>query len=163
LYAILGNEDTVVFLTPQAFVVRADGTAYCLRSNYYRFQLDVDGQQITAMARSSEAFSEIVDVVLPPLLMANVSEIHELELRNVRRHGVASYDVPIFVHLVVQFKSLKFLTLERMTLDEDDCRVLGNISGKNLELKGCIIEDAAAETLAEVLGRNQGPTRLDYC
>jgi hypothetical protein len=50
-------------------------------------------------------------------------------------------------------------------MDEDHCRVLGAYSGPDLEivLDNCTITNAGAIILAEVLGRNQGPTRLDNC
>jgi hypothetical protein len=54
--------------------VRAYGRASYLRSNNYRFRLNVDGQKISAVARSSEALSENIDVVRS-LLLANVSEV----------------------------------------------------------------------------------------
>jgi hypothetical protein len=51
-------------------------------------------------------------------------------------------------------------------LDEDHCcRALGAYSKPGLEisLASCTITDAGASALAEVLGRNQGPTKLDGC
>jgi hypothetical protein len=50
-------------------------------------------------------------------------------------------------------------------LDEDHVRALGAISrqGLEIELKHCRITGAAAAVLAQVLGRNQGPTKLDAC
>jgi hypothetical protein len=50
-------------------------------------------------------------------------------------------------------------------LDEDPVRVLGTLSrpGLEIELKHCQIAGAADAVLAEVLGRNQGPTKLDGC
>jgi hypothetical protein len=66
---------------------------------------------------------------------------------------------------VEQCQSLKALILDNITLHEDYCRVLGNISkpGLEIELKVCAIEGAAAEALAEIFGRNRGPTKLDHC
>jgi hypothetical protein len=48
-------------------------------------------------------------------------------------------------------------------LDEDHCRALGDFSRPGLEitLKRCRVTGAAATVLAQVLGRNQGPTKLD--
>jgi hypothetical protein len=45
------------------------------------------------------------------------------------------------------------------------CRVLGTYSkpGLKIDLSYCRIAGAASEVLAEVLGRNQGPTKLDRC
>jgi hypothetical protein len=50
-------------------------------------------------------------------------------------------------------------------MDEKHCRVLGTYSRTDLEitLANCIITVAGATVLAEVLGRNQGPTKLDNC
>jgi hypothetical protein len=64
-----------------------------------------------------------------------------------------------------QCQSLKALRLERITLDENHCRVLGALSrpGLQIELKVCRIRSAAATVLAQVLGHNQGPSKLDYC
>jgi hypothetical protein len=64
-----------------------------------------------------------------------------------------------------QCQSLKFLTLVRMALDEDHLSVLGAYSRPDLEIEliRCKITGAAAALLAQVLGRNEGPTRLDAC
>jgi hypothetical protein len=50
-------------------------------------------------------------------------------------------------------------------MHENHCRVLGTYSrpGLKIELSYCRIAGAASEALAEVLGRNQGPTKLDHC
>jgi hypothetical protein len=55
--------------------------------------------------------------------------------------------------------------LNNITLDGDNFRVLGDFSkpGLEVELKACRIAGAAAEALVEVLGRNQGPTKLTLC
>jgi hypothetical protein len=52
-----------------------------------------------------------------------------------------------------------------LALEEDHCRVLGDYSRPGLEivLDHCKITSAGAGALAEVLGRNQGPTKLDDC
>jgi hypothetical protein len=88
LYAMLGNEDTalwlttqgavlwltVVWLTPRAFIVlasrRGDKCSFYLQDDY-RLRFHVDGKYIHALAHSSEAYSEIADVVLR-LLAASV-------------------------------------------------------------------------------------------
>jgi hypothetical protein len=64
-----------------------------------------------------------------------------------------------------QCQSLEALTLERITLDENHCRVLGALSrpGLEIEMKFCRITSAAATVLAQVLTRNQGPTKLTCC
>jgi hypothetical protein len=50
-------------------------------------------------------------------------------------------------------------------LDENQIRVLIAYSRPDLEidLKYCRIEGTVAEALAEVLGRNQGPTKVNFC
>jgi hypothetical protein len=82
LYAMLGNEDTVLaWLTPHASVVRANGRGLSWSSyldNDYRFRVNVDGNRIRALAHSSAACSEILDIVRR-LLLADVSEVHQLE------------------------------------------------------------------------------------
>jgi hypothetical protein len=164
LYAMLENGDTVVWLTPHAHVVRADGRLAWRRSYDYSFRLNVDGQTISAVARSSEAFLEILDIVRR-LLLADASQVYELKLTNVCRHDEVLFNAPSFAYLVEQCQSLKALTLDNLTLDEDHCHVLGNFSkpGLEIELYNCRISSVAAEALAEVLGRNQGPTSLNRC
>jgi hypothetical protein len=69
-------------------------------------------------------------------------------------------------YLTEHCHSLKVLTFDLDSLDEHHCRVLGacSRSGLEIELKGCRIHTGvAAKALAEVLGRNQGPTKLTYC
>jgi hypothetical protein len=50
-------------------------------------------------------------------------------------------------------------------LNEDHCRVLGAFSRPELEieLSHCEITSAGTTALVKVLGRNQGPTTLDFC
>jgi hypothetical protein len=50
-------------------------------------------------------------------------------------------------------------------MDENHCRVLGAYSrpGLEIELVHCRIAGVAAEALAEVVGRNPGPTNLIFC
>jgi hypothetical protein len=117
-----------------------------------------------ALARSLEALSEIVDVVRR-LLVANAREISELELRSFRQSGAAFFNAPSFAYLVQRCQNLKALTLERIALDENRCRVLGDFSkpGLEIELRYCRIIGAAAAVLAQILGRNQGPTKLVFC
>jgi hypothetical protein len=64
-----------------------------------------------------------------------------------------------------QCQSLKVLTLYQLEMDEDHCRVLGAYSRPDLEivLIRCEITSAGTSALAEILGRNQGPTKLHYC
>jgi hypothetical protein len=51
------------------------------------------------------------------------------------------------------------------TLDESHCLALGDYSrpGLEIELNYCRLTNAGTSNLAEVLGRNQGPTKLAHC
>jgi hypothetical protein len=64
-----------------------------------------------------------------------------------------------------QCQSLKLLSLIHLEMDEDQIRVIGAFSRPGLEIamKCCKITSAGASALAEILGRNQGPTKLDWC
>jgi hypothetical protein len=55
--------------------------------------------------------------------------------------------------------------LDRLALDEEHCRVLGGYSrpGLEIELIRCKLTSAGTSVLVEVLGRNQGPTKLICC
>ena len=50
-------------------------------------------------------------------------------------------------------------------MDENHCRALGTYSRPGLEIAlfNCKLTIAGAIALAEVLGRNQGPTKIDNC
>jgi hypothetical protein len=50
-------------------------------------------------------------------------------------------------------------------MDENHCRVFGAYSrpGLEIEMIRCKVTNSGASFLAEVLGRDQGPTRLDFC
>jgi hypothetical protein len=167
LYAMLGNQYMVVWLTPHASVIRGYG-----RGAYYWEQLDepcsfcfsADGEAIYAFARSPEHFLEISDVILR-LLAASVV-VHSVFLRKRSSRNGALINAPTLAYLMELCQSLKALKLERMTLDEDHFRVLGAYSRPELDivLESCkITTSAAASALAEVLGRNQGLTKLDSC
>jgi hypothetical protein len=65
-----------------------------------------------------------------------------------------------------QCQSMKILTLLNVEpLDEDQTRVLGAYSRPGLEinLDRCKLTSAGASALAEVLGRDKGPTKLYFC
>jgi hypothetical protein len=66
---------------------------------------------------------------------------------------------------VEQCQSLKALILEQISLTEDLLRVLGDLSrpGLEIKLKHCRIADATGAELAQILGRNRGPTKIDLC
>jgi hypothetical protein len=138
---MLGNENTVVWLTSQASVVRARGRGrLCpgyLHEQDYTFRVNVDGKgkEIHALARSSEEYSENLDVIRR-LLLAEASEVYELEFRNEFQSGqVAFFNAPSFADLAEQFQSLKALTLKKIVMNEDFFRARGDFSRPGLKIK----------------------------
>jgi hypothetical protein len=167
LSAILGNEDTLAWLTPHTAVVCGEsGVAKCWEDVYEEesccFHFSVDGKETVAMALSSEHLLEICDVVLRLLA---VSVVHSVILDEYACPDEAFIKAPALAYLMEQCQSLTFLSLKYIQMDENHCRVLGDYSRPGLEivLTGCDITSARASVLTEVLGRNQGPTKLDYC
>jgi hypothetical protein len=166
LNAMLGNEDTVAWLTPHAAVVLADGRAhhYCyhLAGDVYKFRFSADGKYITALARSPEHLSEVCDVVLR-LLAASV--VHLVFLYKWSSLAGASINATSLAYLMEQCQSLKSLFLGNLEMDENHCLVLGAHSRPDLEiaLSRCTLTSAGTRALAEVLGSNQGPTQLRSC
>jgi hypothetical protein len=166
LYAMLANEDTVVWLTPHAAVMPVDGRgdySWKLRDGLCRFCFSADGKEIYVLARSFEHLSEICDVVLR-LLAASIVRSVILCKRSSRDSTLIH--APTLASLMKRCQSLKALTLRDLgSLDENHCRVLGAYSRPDLkiELIGCKLTSAGTSALAEVLGRNQGPTELHYC
>jgi hypothetical protein len=168
LYAMLKDRDAIAWLTPHAAVVseRARARDYwdCLEEDY-AFYFRANGETIVGLARSAEALGQICNVI-HRLVLADVSEIYELELRNVGSRGEAFFSAPNLAYLMEQCQSLEVLTLGGLeSLDEDHVRVLGDYSrpGLEIELHDCLIIDAAASALVQILGRNQGPTKLAFC
>jgi hypothetical protein len=165
LYAMIEDGKTVAWLTPMTAVARVAGEgAYAweqLEESWYLY-FSVDGKEIKACGGSHEHLFEICDVVLR-LLAASVARSVILRQR-ISRDG-ALINTTSLEYLMEQCQSLKVLTLENVALDENHCRVLGTYSrtGLEIELERCRITGAAAVALAEVLGRNQGPTKLDRC
>jgi hypothetical protein len=166
LYAMLGNENMVLWLTPHAAVVRADG-----RMGYSWGQLgescllcfSADGKQLGALARSPEHLFEICDVVLR-LLAASI--VHSVTLCKWGSPAGALINAASLAYLMEQCQSLKVLELLALeSLDENHCRVLGAYSRPGLKIKlfSCKLTSAGASVLAEILGRNQGPTKLHHC
>jgi hypothetical protein len=168
LYAMLGNGETVAWLTPHAALVPAVGRAIDLwtrlnNSCRFDFRFNVNGNEIVAFALSShEHLVEICDVVLR-LLAASV--VHSVQLNVWNYHEYQMINAPTLAYLIEQCQSLKPLVLEKLEMDEHHCRALGAYSGSGLkiELIRCKLTSAGARALAEVLGRNRGPTKLDYC
>jgi hypothetical protein len=162
LYAMLGNEDTIAWLNPHTAVAREGGSVmYGMLS--YRLRFTVDGKDIVALARSREHLLEICDVVLR-LLAASV--IHSVILDSWFHSDGALINAPTLAYLMEQCQSLKVIKLQDFkSLDENQIRVLGAYSrpGLDIELHNCRTTIAGTNALAEVLGRNQGPTNLDRC
>jgi hypothetical protein len=158
LHAVLGNEETLAWLTPHAFVTHA-GINHRMLCDFYFI---ADDKVIIAFARSSEALAEIADVVLR--LLAS-SAVHSLILRPWNQSDGASISTPALAHLMEQCQSLKNLTWRNLALDENHCRVLGAYSRPDLEIVLCYckLTSAGTSALAEGLEHNQGPTVLDYC
>jgi hypothetical protein len=165
LYTMLESTARVLWLTPHAAVMRTGGIANILVIDDHKFTCNVDGKYVCAVAGSSEELLEIFDVILR-LLAASV--VLSVELF----HWICPGDVSMvcinatsLAYLMEQCQSLKALTLQNVTLDEDQIRVLGAYSRPELDivLKSCKITSAGASALAEVLGRNQGPAKLTYC
>jgi hypothetical protein len=119
-------------------------------------------ERIVALARSPEHLLEICDVVLRLLA---VSVVHSVILDNWISPDGALINAPTLAYMMEQCQSLKVLSLKEIALDKNHCRVLGAYSRPGLEIKleECRIAGVAAEALAEVLGRNQGPTNLSLC
>jgi hypothetical protein len=126
------------------------------------FVFNADGQVIFTLAHSLEHLLETYDVVVR---MLAVSTVHRVILRKRSYHGIASISAPTLAHLMKQCQSLKCLSLWRLDVGEDHSRVLGAYSRPGLEivLDCCKTTSAGASALVEVLGRNQGPTKLNYC
>jgi hypothetical protein len=125
--------------------------------------LNADGKEIDVFARSHEHLLEIRDVVLRLLA---VSVVRSVVLNKGNHHrGATLINAPTLAYLMEQCQSLKLLSLNIITLDEHLCRALGAYSrpGLEIELTYCRIAGTAAAVLAQVLGQNKGPTKLDYC
>jgi hypothetical protein len=88
-----------------------------------------------------------------------------INAKNAVHGGDVFFNTTTLANLMEQCQSLQALTLEEIVLDEDHIRVLGAYSrpGLEIELKNYRIVGAAATVLVNVLGRNQGPTKLDGC
>jgi hypothetical protein len=170
LYATLGDGNTVARLTPHAAVVRDCGRAmYAWHplDESYRFCFNADGEDIIALASSPEHLLEICDVVLRLLAASVVRSVHLADWSSIHwtSFNGAFINAPILAYLMEQCQSLKILSMSNLEIDENHCRVLGGDSRPDLEieLKHCKITSAGARALAEILGRNQGPTKLNWC
>jgi hypothetical protein len=165
LHAMIRDGHTIAWLTPHASVVRANTYAencWVQLPASYRFYVFVDGNNTLAFARSPEHLLEICDVVLRLLA---VSVVHSVTLYNVDSCDGALISSTTLAYLMEQCQSLKVLMVHHLFLDENHCGVLGVYSRPDLEIEliGCKLTSAGAGALAEVLRRNQGPTKLDCC
>jgi hypothetical protein len=129
-----------------------------------RFFFSVDGKEIYAFARSREHLVEICDVVLQ-LLAASVVHSVIVNLWPSNNRNGAWIKAPTLAYLMEHCQSLKVLKLRNLKMDANHCRALGAYSrlGLEIELTGCELTSAGARALAEVLGRNRGPTKLEWC
>jgi hypothetical protein len=131
---LLGNRNTFAWLTSHAFVASHVDSGMCVwlqLHDSYRFKFSTDGKGMIAFARSSEHLLEICDIVLR-LLAA--SAVHSVILQ---KHGYcngAMINTPGLVFLMKQCQSLKVLSLNRLEMDENHCRVLGAYSRPDLEI-----------------------------
>jgi hypothetical protein len=166
LYALIENEDTIAWLTPRTAVLRKNGVGTDGIANYlddqYGFCCSVDGQDTVVVASSPEHLLENSDVILRLLA---VSVVHSVKVGAWNCSDDVLIGAPSLAYLMEQCQSLKLLSLEDLEMDENHCRALGGYSRPGLEivLHFCKIMSAGAGALAEVLGRNQGPTKLDVC
>jgi hypothetical protein len=165
LCAMLGHGNTVAWLTPHAVVACKGGIAvmndWMRLDDSCRLCFIADGNDMSALARSPEHLLEICDVVLRLLA---VSVVHSVHLTNWNCDGVF-ISAPILANVMEQCQSLLFLSLNYLKMDEAHCRALGGNSRPGLEivLDRCEVMSAGASALIEVLGRNQGPTKLNLC
>jgi hypothetical protein len=161
LYAMLGNDETMAWMTPHAFVARSVRGLMFDHGTHESYHFAADGNKIAAMARSPEHMLEICNVVLRLLA---VSAVHSVSLcKWMYRLDIALNFAATLANLMEQCQTLKTLTLVDINMDENDCRVLGAYSRPDLEigLINCKLTKAGTRALAEVLGRNQGPTKLE--
>jgi hypothetical protein len=118
---------------------------------------------LVALARSPMHLLEICDIVLR-LLAASV--VQSIIMQTIWDSAVqALINATTLAYLMEQCQSLKALSLKSLEMDEDHCRVLSGYARPDLEivLAGCKLTSAGTRALAEVLGQNQRPTKLDLC
>jgi hypothetical protein len=165
LYAMLGNENAVVWLTPHAAVMPDGGMGihpWYQMDGSCRSWLKAGGKVMWVLALSPEHLSEICDILLR-ILAASV--VHSVLLDNWDSRNGLLINASTVAHLMEHCQSLKVLSLDSLQMDENHCRVLGAYSRPDLEinLDCCELTSAGTSALAEVLGRNQGPTSLSRC
>jgi hypothetical protein len=127
LYAMLGNRNTVLWLTPHAAVARTGGRWVNFWGDFvddsFRYCFTVDGgEEIIVNAFSPEHQLEICDVVVR-LLAA--SAVHSVVLRKWGSRGGALINAARLVYLMEQCQRLKVLKLQNLeSLDENHCHAL---------------------------------------
>jgi hypothetical protein len=169
LHAMIRDRDTIAWLTPHTSIVCSNGRA---NQSYMQlhvrphctFTFDADGKEVVAWARSPEHLLEICDVVLRLLAASVVNSVSLINRHNFARDA-ALINAPTLSYMMEHCQSMKYLSLLDLEMDENHCRVLGAYSrpGLKIELNRCKLTSAGAGALAEVLGRNQGPTKLNCC
>jgi hypothetical protein len=167
LHDILLGFPTVAWLTPHASVMLPNGVEMDYweqvdQGGSYNFCFTADGKDLIAFARSSEHILEICDIVVRLLA---VSEVHSLHFTDWTPLEGAFINAPTLAYMMEQCRSLKVLSLNDLEIDADQCRVLGTYSrpGLEIELDECKITSAGVSALVEVLGQNQGPTKIASC
>jgi hypothetical protein len=168
LHAMLDG-DSLVWFTRSAVVFRkhelANIYSRLMYDANYSFTCNADGQQVNAVASSSNELLEICDVLLR--LVAAKSDVRSVILSDWSSvtHVSINATRTSLAYLMEQCPSLKALTLTNIEMEEDQIRVLGAYSRQGLEivLFCCQLTSAGTSALAEVLGRNQGPTKLEIC
>jgi hypothetical protein len=170
LYAMLEG-DSLVWFTPalSAAVFRKFAIAQIysvfmgdgFNDTDYSFICNVDGQQISSTASSSDELLEMCDILLR--LAAAKSDVHSVKISNWRCANHVSINATSLAYLIEQCQNLKALTLSNVKdLDRDHITVIGAFSGK-IELICCQFTIAGTSALAEVLERNQGTIKLEIC
>jgi hypothetical protein len=165
VYAMLGIEYTLAWITPHAAFTREGGRLvryWWELDGTSHFHFDAEGKEIFALARSPEHLLEICDVVLRLLA---TSVVHSVILNKWSFRDDRRVNAPTLAYLMEQCQSLKVLTLMHLEMDENHCRVLGDYSRPGIEvvLDRSKLTSAGTSALVEVLRRNQGPTKLDLC
>jgi hypothetical protein len=122
----------------------------------------VSDKNVFVLARSHKHLLEISDVVLRLLAASVVQKVCIFNWRHLDGRLILA---PTLAYLMEQCQSLKALLLIDLEMDEDHCRVLGGYSRPDLGIimSQCNLTSAGASALAEILGRNQGPTKLICC
>jgi hypothetical protein len=167
---MLSNENVAAWLTPHAAIAREEGSMARswrqLDSSHRRtFMVEGDGKSLFVFARSREHLSEICDILLRLLAASGVYSVLLDNFDSGHYNRGSLVNAPTLVYLMEECHSLKVLSLKSLEMDEDQIRVLGAYSRPDLfiELIYCKLSDAGTSALAEVLGRNQGPTKLNFC